>query len=211
MFSVEKNGYQKKHKNIPGLFRFPSSLTGLRNLNIENLNLTLTFKGDSLLHILCTSGLGSCSCSHLTWQDEQDKAFNASRRGWSKKEAPYFLFDCSSTSRWSDLQEPDGVLDHSEEDFENAVAEMRKLQHARLVMCTPGLDLAFDYMYLYLLIHNSYAFIHNIMCTPGLPILLWRLIKIEISQRLVFSSLRKFYLTPDDDVKKTIIRSMFER
>ena len=66
------------------------------------------------------------------------------------------------------------------------------------------------WLYVFVFIH-SYAIIHNIMCTLGLPILLWRLIKIEISQRLVFSSLRKFYLTPDDDVKKTIIRSMFER
>ena len=35
-------------------------------------------------------------------------------------------------------QVPDGAEERSEKDFEAALAAMRELQHARLVMCKPG-------------------------------------------------------------------------
>ena len=39
---------------------------------------------------------------------------------------------------FSNGQVPDGDLERSEKDFEDALAAIRELQHARLVMCRPG-------------------------------------------------------------------------
>ena len=43
-----------------------------------------------------------------------------------------------SSDAGANFQVPDGDLERSDKDFEVALAAIRELQHARLVMCKPG-------------------------------------------------------------------------
>ena len=48
-------------------------------------------------------------------------------------------FGCIENSHTlENCQVPDGDLERSDKDFEVALAAIRELQHARLVMCKPG-------------------------------------------------------------------------
>ena len=89
-----------------------------------------------IVYSLFCALLGLTLALLLTALDKMNRA----RPLTAGEEVAFGCIENSHTLESSDAncQVPDGDLERSDKDFEVALAAIRELQHARLVMCKPG-------------------------------------------------------------------------